>query len=270
MPSPFPGMDPYIERPEIWPDFHDSLITFIRGALQPLLRPRYVALTQDRLFVVESDRPIRPDVAVVRTSSPKPPAGASAAILEADAPAVFELWREEIRQPLLQIVEPAAGNRVVTAIEVISPDNKAAGAGRVSYLQKREEYWSAGTSLVEIDLLRAGQPTVRLSAEQMAALGPWTYLVAVTRRWPSRHEVYAIPLPHRLARVRIPLAEDDKDVVLDLQAVFTRCWEEGPYPELLRYDGPPPGTLTAEEVRWCEETLRRAGVRPPTQGQSPA
>ncbi|MGH7128450.1 MAG: DUF4058 family protein, partial [Planctomycetaceae bacterium] len=59
MSCPFPGMDPYIERPEIWPDFHDSLIAALRGALQPLLRPRYAALTQDRLYVVESERPIR-------------------------------------------------------------------------------------------------------------------------------------------------------------------------------------------------------------------
>ncbi len=193
MPSPFPGMDPYIERPEIWPDFHNQLIASVKALLQPLLRPRYVALSEDRLFVVESDRPIRPDVAVLRTSSNRPSAGATA-VLEADAPAVFELWREEIRQPLLRIIEPAAGNRVITAIEVLSPDNKAAGPGRVSYLQKREEYWAAGTNLVEIDLLRAGQPTARLSAVQIAALEPWSYLVAVTRRWPSRHEVYAVPL----------------------------------------------------------------------------
>jgi hypothetical protein len=97
MPSPFPGMDPYIERPEIWRDFHDSLITYIRAALQPVLRPRYVALTQDRLFVVESDRPIRPDVAVACTSSPKPAAGSSLAVVEPDAPTVFELWDEEVR-----------------------------------------------------------------------------------------------------------------------------------------------------------------------------
>ncbi len=267
MPSPFPGMDPYIEWPVIWPDFHDSLITFIRGALQPLLRPRYVALAQDRLFVVESDRPIRPDVAVVRTSLPKPPAGAATAVLEVDAPAVFELWREEIRQPLIQIIEPAAGNRVVTAIEVLSPDNKAAGGGRDSYLQKREEYWAGGTNVVEIDLLRAGQPTVRVSAEHMATLHPWHYLVAVTRRWPSRQEVYAIPLSRRLPRIGVPLAGDDPDVALDLQAAFTRCWDEGPYPELLRYDGPPPGTLTPDEVRWCEDVLRQAGLRRPATGQ---
>src|SRR5260370_657527 len=81
MPSPFPGMDPYIERPVIWPDFHNHLITVVKAALQPLLRPRYVALSEDRLFVVESDRPIRPDLALVRTSSPQPMAGAAIALM---------------------------------------------------------------------------------------------------------------------------------------------------------------------------------------------
>jgi len=270
MPSPFPGMDPYIERPVIWPDFHNHLITAIKAALQPLLRPRYVALSEDRLFVVESDRPIRPDLALVRTSSPKPPAAAMTAVMEPDAPAVFELWREEIREPLIQIIEPAAGNRVVTAIEVLSPDNKTRGAGRVSYRRKREEYRAGGTNLIEIDLLRAGRPTVRVSRERLAALRPWHYLVAVRRRRPARQEVYPIPLARRLPRVAVPLAEEDRDVVLDLQAAFTRCWEEGPYPELLQYDGAPAGTLTPEEVRWCEDVLRQAGLRPGAQGQNPA
>ncbi len=256
MPSSFPGMDPYIERPEIWPDCHDRLITFIQEALQPQLRPRYVALGQDRLFVVESEDLADP-IYVAQSAG-------------ADAHVIFDFRREEIRQPLIQIIEPAAGNRVVTAIEVLSPDNKTTGEGRDSYLQKREEYWASGTNLIEIDLLRTGQPTVRVSAEHMATLRPWHYLVAVTRRWPSRQEVYAIPLSSRLPRVRIPLAADDQDVVLDLQAAFTRCWDVGPYPELLRYDGPPPGTLTPDEVRWCEDVLRQAGPRPAAQGQNPA
>ena len=65
------------------------------------------------------------------------------------------------------------------------------------------------------------------------------------------------PLP----KIAIPLTPDDKDVVLDLQAVVTRTWDEGPYPELLHYDGPPPGSLTTEEVAWCEERLRASGMR---------
>jgi len=255
-------MDPYIERPAIWPDFHDRLITYLCVGLQPLLRPRYLALAQDRLYVVESERPIRPDVAILRATPPAISTRTAGAVLEPDSPAVFELSHEEIREPLIQIVEPAAGNRVVTAIEVLSPNNKAPGSGCDAYLKKREEFWASGTNLVEIDLLREGQPTVRLSQEKLSGLGLYHYVVAVTRRWPARQEVYAVSLERRLPKVAIPLGADDKDVTLDLQLVFTRCWEEGPYPELLKYDGPPPGRLTREEMSWCESLLRNAGLCP--------
>jgi hypothetical protein len=261
MPNPFPGMDPYIERPAIFPDFHDSMIYCLRSALQPLLKPRYVALAADRLFVVESDRPIRPDVAIVQTRSPQGARSGGTAVAEADAPAVFEFWREEIREPVIHIVEPAAENRVVTAIEVLSPDNKAEGPGRQSYIRKREEFWGSGTNLVEIDLLREGEATVRIATGKLEDLKPWHYLVCVTRRWPSRQEVYPIPLPRRLPRVGIPLAANEADVTLDLQTVMTRCWEEGPYPEILRYDGPPPGRLMTEELAWCVAQLTAAGFR---------
>lgn len=261
MQCPFPGMDPYIERPAIWADFHDSLISAIRGALQPRLRPRYAALIQDRLYVVEAKRPIRPDVALVEVARGKPGSTAGAAVLELDQPVVFELSKDEIREPFIQIVEPAAGNRLITAIEILSPDNKQSGTGRKKYLRNRRELWSGHANLVEIDLLRAGASTLRISAEQMATLPPWRYLAAVTR-WPNRQEVYAIGLQQRLPSISIPLAVNDSDVPLDLQAVFTRCWEEGPYPELLGYDGPPPGEMTPEEVAWCAIQLREAGLGP--------
>lgn len=227
MPSPFPGMDPYIERPEIWPDFHQHLVVCISRALQPLLRPHYVALIQNRHFVDE------------------PP------------------WREERRQSYVQVIRPAALDHPITVIEVLSPDNKRAGPARISYVQQREEFWGRGVNLVEIDLLRGGEPTVRVSGDRLAALSPWHYLAVASRHWPARQEVYAVPLTERLPRVAVPLSKDDPDVLLDLQAAFTPCWEDGPYPELLRYDGPPPGQLTAEEVLWCEEKLRRAGLRSP-------
>ena len=114
---------------------------------------------------------------------------------------------------------------------------------------------------VEIDLLRQGEPTVRVPVRNLESLRPWHYLVAVTRRPSLVQEVYAFPLQRRLPRFGIPLAEGDPDVPLDLQAVFTRCWDEGPYPELLRYDGPPPGPMSPEEVTWCENLLRQSGMR---------
>lgn len=260
MSCPFPGMDSYLERAAIWPDFHDRFVACLVGLLQPQLRPRYVALTQDRLYVVESERPIRPDVSIVQTH---PENRASAvAVLEADAPAVvFDLLREDVRETLIHIIGPAAGHRVVTAIEVLSPMNKAPGAGRTSYLRKRDELWEHGANLVEIDLLRAGEPTVRLSAEKLAKLTNGHYLVAVTRQDPSRQEVYAVPLQKRLPTIAVPLSLEDRDVALDLQAALTRCWNEGPYPELLKYSEAPAGNFSESETRWCEDQLPQAGLR---------
>jgi hypothetical protein len=256
-------MDPYVERTAIWSDFHDRLIASTQAALQPLLRPRYVALIQERLYVLESDRAIRPDVAVVRTAS-KGRGTPKAAVLELDTPIEFDLWREETREPVIHIIEPAAENRLIAAIEVLSPINKGPGPGRDSYLKNREEFWGSGTNLAEVDLLREGQPTVRLSDEDLAELPPFHYLVAVTRHWPCKQQVYPVSLRRRLPRVAIPLAFDDTDVRLDLHAVFSRTWEDGPYPEVLRYEGPPPGFMSPKDVTWCEKLLNKSGFRQTT------
>lgn len=258
MPCPFPGMDPYIERPEIWGDFHTRFITRLCDAIQPSLRPRYLALLEDRLYVVRDDQSRKPDVAVVRTPSRAPPRTGGTAVLDVDTPTIFEVYRDEIREPLIKIVEPAAGNRLVTAIEVLSPTNKRAGAGRHSYMAKREQYVAAGANIIEIDLLRGGQPTVLLDPSKLESLKPWHYLVAVTR-WPTLHEVYPVLLERRLPRIAVPLAYEDQDVPLDLQAVFSECWNVAAYPELLHYDGPPPGELSADEQHWCREQLTKAG-----------
>jgi hypothetical protein len=257
MQCPFPGMDPYIERPAIWGDFHDRLITTLCAALQPLLRPRYAALMQDRLYVVESKRPVRPDVSVVDVAADGGNAG-TATLVELDQPVVFELVEEDIREPYIEIIEPAAGNRLITAIEVLSPDNKHRGPGRIKYLDKRRELRAAHANIVEIDLLRTGKPTFRIP-EEMASEPAWRYMVAVSR-WPRRQELYPIALAARLPRIAIPLKPGDRDVPLDLQTAFTRCWQDGAYPELLQYDGPPPGKMNDNELAWCAEQLRRAGL----------
>jgi hypothetical protein len=254
MPCPFPGMDPYIERSAIWPDFHDRFVGIICGQLNSVVRPHYVAMTQERLYVVTSERPIRPDVSVVRTSVVTKDSTALATA-EPDIATYFELSREEIREPYIEIIEPAAGNRVVTAIEVISPTNKQS-PGRRSYQVKREELILGNANFVEIDLLHEGESVVRVSADKLTTLGRYHYLVAVTRQTPSRQEVYAVPLECRLPRVAIPLDADVPDVTLDLQIAFTRCWNEGPYPELLRYDERVPGTWSEAETAWLAETLR--------------
>lgn len=261
MPSPFPGMDPFLERSEIWPDFHDSMIAYIREALQPLLRPQYVALTQDRLFVVENHRPIRPDISVFETQPCFATAsdGGTKAIepLEADtATSILEFQHDEIRQPYIQIIEPASGNRVITAIEVLSPDNKTPGAGQKAYRQKQEELWASGANLVEIDLWSAGVRTVLGNPDLAVDDLQRRYLVTVSRAEPTRCEFYGINLPQRLPRVAVPLKPGDKDITLDLPTVFQRCYDSGPYPQLLYYDKPAPVGLNEEEVKLVAHVLK--------------
>lgn len=262
MPSPFPGMDPFLERSEIWPDFHDRLITYICETLQPLLRPQYVALTQDRLFVVENHRPIRPDVSVFETQPTFASAGGGNAKeiekVEADpATSILEFQHEEIRQPYIQIIEPASGNRVITAIEVLSPDNKTPGAGLKSYQQKQKELWASGANLVEIDLWSAGVRTVLGNSDLAVDDLKRRYLVTVNRAEPIRCEFYGIDLPQRLPRIAVPLKATDKDVTLDLPTVFQRCYDSGPYPQPLYYDKPAPAALTEEETKFVAQVLKR-------------
>lgn len=259
MPCPFPGMDPYLEHPAIWSDFHDRFVGIVCGQSNAVVRPRYVAITQERLYVVESERPIRPDATAVRSKAPRNSAALAVATLEPDEAAAFEIVREEMREPYIQIIEPVANNRVVTAIEVLSPSNKQPGDGRTSYEKKQQELIGAGANFVEIDLLRDGDSVVRVSRDRLATLPSYHYLVAVTRQSPARQEVYAVTVDRRLPRVAIPLDADAADVTLDVQAAFTRCWNEGPYPELLHYDEPPPGNWGEEEVAWLREILAKYG-----------
>ena len=259
MPSPFPGMDPYIERPDRWPDFHDSLITHIRGTLQPLLRPKYVASGQERVYVATNERLVRPDVAVIRAR--QSPGGVKVTMAEPDVAHVFAMDVEDIREPYLQIIDPNDEGKVVTAIEVLSPKNKRAGPGRNSYLEKRRELWERGANLVEIDLLRGGRWTVWTGQDAPDELDPFHYVVAVTRRKPRRHEAYTTTVRQRLPRVAIPLAPGDNDVTLDLQIPVNRCWDEGPYPALLRYGERPPGKMSKADVAWCLDVLREKQMR---------
>src|SRR5947209_6772601 len=145
MPSPFPGMDPYLESPAIWPDVHHELISEIRAALNPNLRPRYVARVELRVYVSDDDDPGRaalvPDVRVERGPRQKTARQSK----KAPAPAVTEpvlvptLMDEEIEEAFIKIVH-VESEALITLIEVLSPTNKIRGSrGRASFMAKRHE-----------------------------------------------------------------------------------------------------------------------------------
>jgi hypothetical protein len=178
-----------------------------------------------------------------------------------DTPVILTLTPVERREPFVEIVH-AAGDEVVTAIEVPSPANKAPGEGHRLYRRKQQEILDSSVHLIEIDMLSEGLHTVAPSEEGQASL-PWhRYLVSV-RRAPERYrfETYPVSLQRRLPRIRVPLREPDPDVTLDVQAVFTRCYDNGGYADFVDYRQPPPVPLSPEEEAWVNGLLQGEGLR---------
>lgn len=263
MPSPFPGMDPYLESPARWGPFHFLLISAMNDILQPVLRPRgYVASPGERLWVTQPGRSQYPDVSISKPSRRRAQSGTTTT-MEADTPVRIHSVEVEMREPFLEILD-VDGGRLVTGIEVISPWNKAAGRGRRLYRKKQRETLQGGANLVEVDLLRRGHHILAFSADQLALLSDWDYLVSVARAsTPEDFEVYPIPMEHSLPKVAVPLSSSDKDVVLDFQAVMDLAYDRGAFEDRIDYTQPPHGRMSREQLAWCDQVLRAKGLRSP-------
>lgn len=253
----FPGMDPYLENPQIFPGIHGPMVVYLRDQLVPLIRPRYVASASERVYVEGPEtRPIVPDVWVRRTR----PEGGGVAVLDAavvDEPAVVEVPDMEIREPYIEILDREAGMRVVTVIELVSPSNKYAGTGRVAYVTKQQEVRYSTTHLVEIDLLRYGPHVLAVSEAQVRGRFAYDYLISVNRATEprSRFEVYPRTVRQPLPRIRVPLAGDDPDVKLDIRAALEQAYEAGSYGERIDYHAPCEPPLERDDQTWADELI---------------
>ena len=227
MPSPFPGMDPYLEDEKLWPEFHHALVAALYQALLPNLVDRYRARVGQRHYVVEQ--------------------------------ALFtSVIRDEHHEEFIEVRQRSDG-RLVTLLDVVSPANKTLSAARSAYLTKRQEAKNCGASLVEIDLVLQGQPTLEYSRE---GLPDWDYAVTVTRcTQPERFEIYTATLQKKLPRFRLPLAADDRDTVLDLHTAFTRCYDQGGFAAKIDYARDPVTSLNAEDKQWLDEVLKQQKLR---------
>jgi hypothetical protein len=257
----FPGMDPYLEDPQIWEGFQAGLIVYMRDAIQPQIRPRYIASVERRVVVEWPNgerRPIIPDVWVGRTR--RRTGGAATAVAEPDSPIIVEVPGLEVHQSFLEILDTATGMRVVTVIEVVSPSNKYHGPGRDLYLTKQAEILRSPVHLVEIDLLRTGPHVLSVPEYVARAKGRYDYLVCTNRSGGARDkfELHLRRLPERLPHISIPLAGDDPDVSLDLQALVELTYDRGAYRDQLRYDRPCCPPLDPPDERWANELIENA------------
>jgi hypothetical protein len=167
----------------------------------------------------------------------------------------------EIREGFIEI-RPVRHGDVVTLIEILSPTNKTPGDGRRLYRVKQKEVLSGPTHLLEIDLLRRGEHTVAAPHAQLLHRGPWDYLVSLSRG--NRRDVcqvWGFTMRQRLPRIRVPLAGSDPDLVLDLQPLFTRVYDEGAFDRQVDYALEPAVRLARDDAEWADALLRQCGLR---------
>jgi hypothetical protein len=263
MPSPFPGMDPYLESPAIWPDVHHRLISGIQEALNPNLRPRYVARVELRVYISDDDDPGRqalvPDMRVETSPSRK---GAKKRKTEpafaATEPLIVPtLMDEEIEEAFLKIIEVDSED-VVTLIEILSPSNKIRGSrGRASFMAKRHEIMNSEVHWVEIDLLRDGVPSVT-----DPPLRPCDYRILVSRAdQRMRTRFWPISVRQPLPVIKIPLRGKDPEVPLDLAAVFRTGYDRAAYDASVDYRKEPRPPLEGDDAKWAQELLRGRGSK---------
>jgi hypothetical protein len=271
-------MDPFLEHPAIFPGLHDSMIVYLREWLQERLPEPYYAETGDRVWVEVSKRQIGPDVKVLRPREEDPPGGngkggiATAVALETRTkPVIVRVPHDEYRETFLNIVTSAGGNeRLVTSIEVLSPTNKTPGEhGRELYKRKQKEVIESKVNLVEIDLLRAGEHATAVPLDwALAKTGPFDYHVCMhlLDHW-EEYFVYHFTLKDTLPEIALPLLPGDRPVVVDLQTVFDRCYDTGPYRRRVRYqENAPVPQLRPEQAEWATAVLKAKGILPGTQG----
>lgn len=259
MPSPFPGMDPYLEG-YLWPDMHQALASKMRQQLTPLVRPRYTVRLA--VYVVEDRSPeseigiMYPDVEVLTSVHEPfvPTASPTGSPHRAQVPTPATLTLPVIASVEVQIVRveirDTADNRLVTCLEILSPVNKRE-PGLTRYRHKRQRLYEAGVHVLELDLLRRGaRPIVH------PRLPSTSYLIALTRAQVGTTALWPLSIRDKLPLVPVPLQPPDEDVVLDLPDALFAVYDEAAYDLSIDYQQPPPPPdFSEDDQRWMRTLL---------------
>ena len=260
MSSPFPGMNPYLENPELWSEVHHRLITAIAIAIAPPIRPKYRVAIEKRTYLGDVEDSVLigiPDVAVTtkKTSTENKTTTATLPV-QGESVTVKLPVPEEKKEAYLEIREVATGY-VVTTIEVLSPTNKRTGKGRNTYEEKRRDVLSSPTHLVEIDLLRAGKPMQILSEIPKT---DYRILVARGNRRPLA-EVFGFNLQQQIPQFLLPLKSEDNEPLVDLQNLLAQVYEQAGFDLAIDYSIEPVPPLNSEEKIWADTLLKEKSLR---------
>ena len=249
--SPFPGMDPYLEA-DMWPDVHHTLATYIREAIAPQIAPKYVAKVEPTIIKDRSaDQDIGimyPDVALLEQRD-RSEGTVPSRLRSSATPATLSLpllAEVKVRIPTIYLYD-LKQQQLITAIEILSPVRKREPQ-LSDYRRKRKDLRQAGVHLLEIDLIRRGQPPF-----QHAQLPPCDYRVIMERADQVRSDIWALDLTDPLPILPVPLLEPEADVTFDLGQIFQDLYRRSYYHQAIDYQSdPPPPTMSPEKLAWVK------------------
>jgi hypothetical protein len=256
MTSPFPGVDPYLEAQDYWPDFHATFINDWRDALNNVLPDHYEARIDERLTLIEQPaekvKRIEPDVVITWRGSSRGVLAAPAGVGILEPVTVPLIIEEETRETFIEIRRHPE-RTVVATLELLSPANKEE-PGRRSYLDKRNALLYRQVHLIELDLLLGGR---RLPLSGDYPIGNYFALVSHAGHRPNC-SVYAWTIQQRLPVIPIPLQDPDPDVWIDLAAVFALTYQRGRYRRWIDYNARPALSLSPAELEWVRQLATAA------------
>jgi hypothetical protein len=259
MPSPLPGMNPYLEDSDRWSTVHNRLIVGLADVLTPQLLPKYQVDIEKRIYEVIGANTLlvgRSDVSVQQPRTPANEATQTLVLTATTEPLKVTVpIAEEVREGYLE-VKDAATKEVITTIEILSPTNKR-GEGRQKYLAKRQQVLSSRTNLVEIDLLRQGEP---LPIMETLANSHYRILVSRSQQRPTA-DLYLFNLPDQIPPFALPLRLNDEEPVVDLQRLLNDVYDRSGYNYFIDYRIDPSPSLSAVDYTWLDQQLRSQGLR---------
>ena len=260
MRSPFPGMDPYLEHPELWPEFHSRLIVGIADAIALPLRPTYYVAVEKRTYMAEPDDSVLvgiPDVSVFskQTTGQKGEESqtATAVLSPTSEPlTVIVPMMEEVQERYLEIRDVKTG-AVITALELLSPTNKRPGKGRDTYLKKRQQVLASLTHLVEIDLLRSEKPMPMQGCEVATH-----YRILISRgEQRPKAQLYAFNLQDEIPVFPLALRSGDAEPPVNLKQILEGVYESAGYDLRIDYSQSAQPALSETDEAWVDRILQK-------------
>ena len=253
MPSPFPGMNPYIEQDDAWHDFHERFLPVAAERIGPQVLPGYIVKIDEHVYIHENPHEPRrllgrADLAVTPTGHPGP-AHAAAGVIA--APAHVQLPAVDVERLAYIEIRDRRSRELVTVIELLEPLQQAPRP------RPRPVSGQAGPDPRQPGAPRRDRPAPRRGPDARRR----SHRVRLCR--PGQPRRGAAPrrlLAHRPARStprhpRAP-AGGDPDARLDLQEVLDHIYDTGGYAYYI-YDGRPEPPLRQDDMAWAQALIPR-------------